>query len=444
MLALVAALIYSVATNDNLQWSEVREFLFESSVLDGLWVTIQLTVLAMVAGIALGIVLAVMRLSQNPVLRTVGWFYIWLFRGTPVLVQLLIWFNLALFFPRIGFGSFSADTNDLVKPFVAALLALALNEAAYMAEVVRGGILAVDPGQNEASAALGMTQGQTMRRIVLPQAMRVIIPPTGNETITMLKTTSLVLVVGAGDLLTKTSAIAAKNFTTMEMLFVASFWYLVLTSILSYGQSHLERRFARGAAGALPPTLGQRILANLRPGRVVGRVAMTTQMVKAENIHKSFGHVDVLKGIDLEVAPEEVFCLVGPSGSGKSTLPALHQPPGEGRRRQLYVDGQLVGYRQRGDKLHELREKEVAAHRRDIGMVFQRFNLFAHMTALQNVMEAPLRVRRESEGSRPGACRQAARPRRPRRQGRAAIRPSSPAASSSASRSPGRWPWSPS
>ncbi len=270
VVALVAALVYSVATNDNLQWSVVRANLFEQSVLRGLWVTIQLTVLAMVAGIVLGIVLAVMRLSQNPVLRTVGWFYIWLFRGTPVLVQLLIWFNLALFFPRIGMGALSADTNDLVKPFVAALLALALNEAAYMAEVVRGGILAVDPGQHEAAAALGMTQGLTMRRIVLPQAMRVIIPPTGNETITMLKTTSLVLVVGAGDLLTKTSAIAAKNFTTMEMLFVASFWYLVLTSLFSYGQSHLERRFARGAAGALPPTLGQRIIANLRPGRVSG------------------------------------------------------------------------------------------------------------------------------------------------------------------------------
>jgi polar amino acid transport system permease protein len=270
VLALVAALAYSVATNDSIQWPVVRQNLFEQSVLRGLWVTIQLTVLAMVAGIVLGILLAVMRLSSNPVLRTVSWFYIWLFRGTPVLVQLLIWFNLALFFPRIGIGSLSADTNSLIKPFVAALLALALNEAAYMAEVVRGGILAVDPGQNEASAALGMTKAQTMRRIVLPQAMRVIIPPTGNETITMLKTTSLVLVVGAGDLLTRTSAIAAKNFTTIEMLLVASFWYLVLTSLFSYGQAHLERRFARGAAGVLPPTLGQRVLANLRPGRVSG------------------------------------------------------------------------------------------------------------------------------------------------------------------------------
>ncbi|MGH8968898.1 MAG: amino acid ABC transporter permease [Actinomycetes bacterium] len=270
VIVLVAALIWSVATNDNLRWSVVGEFITERTVLGGLWVTIQLTVLSMVIGIALGIVVAVMRLSDNKVLSTVSWFYIWLFRGTPVLVQLLIWFNLALFFPKLGFGPLQGGTNELIKPFVAALLALALNEAAYMAEVVRAGILAVDTGQSEASHALGMTQGQTMRRIVLPQAMRVIIPPTGNETITMLKTTSLVLVVGAGDLLTRTSAIAAREFTTIEMLMVASFWYLVLTSIASYGQYHLERRFARGSVGALPPTLGQRILANLRPGRVQG------------------------------------------------------------------------------------------------------------------------------------------------------------------------------
>ena len=213
----------------------------------------------------------------------------------------------------------------------------------------------------------------------------------------MLKTTSLVLVVGAGDLLTKTSAIAAKNFTTMEMLFVASFWYLVLTSILSYGQFHLERRFARGAAGRAGTNAGSAHHGEPASGPGLRRVAMSAQMVKAENIHKSFGHLDVLKGIDLEVAPKEVFCLVGPSGSGKSTFLRCINHLEKVDSGKLYVDGQLVGYRQRGDKLHELREKDVAAHRRDIGMVFQRFNLFAHMTALANVMEAPLRVRKESK-----------------------------------------------
>jgi polar amino acid transport system permease protein len=273
VVGLVVALVYSVAGNDNVQWAVVRQYLFDNTVLEGMWVTVWLTIASMALGIALGIVVAVMRLSQNRVLSTVSWFYIWLFRGTPVLVQLLIWFNLALFFPRLGFGPLSTDTNQLIKPLVAALLALALNEAAYMAEVVRGGILSVDHGQYEAAAALGMSRGRIMRRIVLPQAMRVIIPPTGNETITMLKTTSLVLVVGAGDLLSRTSAIGARNFTTIELLLVASFWYVVLTSVSSYGQYHLERRFARGTARALPRTAMQRILANLRPGRVSGGAA---------------------------------------------------------------------------------------------------------------------------------------------------------------------------
>jgi polar amino acid transport system permease protein len=270
VVGIVAALVFSIAGNDNIQWPVIRQYLFDSTVLQGLFVTVWLTIAAMVLGIILGIVVAVMRLSHNRVLSTVSWFYIWLFRGTPVLVQLLIWFNLALFFPRIGFGPLSADTNQLIRPLVAALLALALNEAAYMAEVVRGGILSVDPGQNEAAAALGMSRGRTMRRIVLPQAMRVIIPPTGNETITMLKTTSLVLVVGAGDLLSRTASIGARNFTTIELLLVASFWYVVLTSVASYGQYHLERRFARGTAHAPPRTALQRILTNLRPGRVSG------------------------------------------------------------------------------------------------------------------------------------------------------------------------------
>jgi polar amino acid transport system permease protein len=270
VVGIVAALVFSIAGNDNIQWPVIRQYLFDSTVLQGLFVTVWLTIASMVLGIILGIVVAVMRLSHNRVLSTVSWFYIWLFRGTPVLVQLLIWFNLALFFPRIGFGPLSADTNQLIRPLVAALLALALNEAAYMAEVVRGGILSVDPGQNEAAAALGMSRGRTMRRIVLPQAMRVIIPPTGNETITMLKTTSLVLVVGAGDLLSRTASIGARNFTTIELLLVASFWYVVLTSVASYGQYHLERRFARGTAHAPPRTPLQRILANLRPGRVSG------------------------------------------------------------------------------------------------------------------------------------------------------------------------------
>ena len=397
VITIVGALAYSVGTNPNLQWSIVWQYLFDNTILRGMLVTIELTVLSMAIGIALGIVLAVMRLSTNPVLTTVSGAYLWFFRGTPVLVQIVLWFNLALIFPRIGFGSFSADTNSLITPFGAALLALALNEAAYMAEIVRGGIQSVDAGQPEAAHALGMPQSLTMRRIVLPQAMRVIVPPTGNEVITMLKTTSLVAVIGASELFTAAQTIGARNFTTFQMLIVASIWYLVMTTVLTYIQAHVERRFARGhhtaRRRAEPSSAHPRQPA---PGPSERRGAMTAAaMVTAENVHKSFGHVKVLKGIDLEVAPKDVFCLLGPSGSGKSTFLRCinHLENIDGGR--LYVDGRLVGYRQHGDKLYELREREVAAHRRDIGMVFQRFNLFPHMTALENVMEAPVRVKKE-------------------------------------------------
>ena len=267
--ALVASLVWSFASNPAIQWEVVREFLFNENILRGGIVTIQLTVMSMVLGVLLGVVLAVMRLSHNPVLRMVSGGYLWLFRGTPVLVQIVLWFNLGLIFPRLGFGPISADTNSLISAFTAALLALALNEAAYMAEIVRGGILSVDHGQTEAAHALGLTGAKTMRRIVLPQAMRVIVPPTGNEVITMLKTTSLVAVIGAQDLFTEAQLFGSKNFTTFEMLLVASFWYLVLTSVLTVVQLRLEHRFARGTSqGAKAgPGWAARLSGNLRPGR---------------------------------------------------------------------------------------------------------------------------------------------------------------------------------
>jgi polar amino acid transport system permease protein len=269
VVALVAALLWSVATNDNIQWSVVGDYLFNGNILRGGLTTIKLTVLSMLLGVVLGVVLAVMRLSRNPVLRAVSGTYLWIFRGTPVLVQIVLWFNLGLIFPRLGFGPVSAETNSLISAFGAALLALTLNEAAYMAEIVRGGILSVDPGQAEAAHALGLTGSKAMRRIILPQAMRVIVPPTGNEVITMLKTTSLVAVIGAEDLFTEAQLYGGKNFTTFEMLLVASFWYLVLTTVLTIVQSRLEQRFARGTHHGAPaePSLLGRLAANLRPGR---------------------------------------------------------------------------------------------------------------------------------------------------------------------------------
>lgn len=265
-IVLVGALIWSVATNDAIQWNVVGDHLFHENVLKGAVATLVLTGLSMLLGVIGGILLAVMRLSSNRVLGTLSSGYIWLFRGTPVLVQIVLWFNLALIFPRIGIGSFSADTNDLIAPFTAALLALALNEAAYMAEIVRGGILSVDKGQTEAAHALGISGSLTMRRIVLPQAMRVIVPPTGNEVVTMLKTTALVSVIGASELFTETSYFGAKNFTTFEMLLVACFWYLVMTSVLSFFQSRLEKRFGRGTSPGTAPRTRPFFLRNSEGG----------------------------------------------------------------------------------------------------------------------------------------------------------------------------------
>jgi polar amino acid transport system permease protein len=229
-------------------------FLFNQLVIDGVRLTLILTVAAMAIGIVLGIILAVMRLSPNPVMSTLSWLYIWFFRGTPVLVQIFFWFNLGIVLPYI----FGISTNDLIAPITSAIFGLGFNEAAYMAEIVRAGIISIEYGQTEAAQALGMTRIQIMRRIVLPQAMRVIIPPTGNETISMLKTTSLAFVASVEELFTRTHEIASVNFQVVELLFVGSAWYLFLTSIMTVGQYYLERYFARGAARELPPTPLQR------------------------------------------------------------------------------------------------------------------------------------------------------------------------------------------
>jgi polar amino acid transport system permease protein len=247
-----AAIIKAIVSNPRFGWGTVGSYLFDPRVLRGLRLTLILTVASMFIGVVGGVVLAIMRLSPNPLVSGASFSYIWLFRGTPVLVQILFWNFISALFPHIDLGipfgpSFiHADANSLIKPFTAALLALGLNEAAYMAEIVRAGFLSVDEGQTEAAEALGMTRMLTMRRVILPQAMRVIIPPTGNETISMLKTTSLVSVIATQELLYSVQLIYAANYRQIPLLIVASIWYLVVTSILSVGQYYLERHYGRG------------------------------------------------------------------------------------------------------------------------------------------------------------------------------------------------------
>lgn len=254
----IAAVVFlvgqSLVTNPRFQWPVVFGYFFDPRIVGGLWITIFLTVISMVIGFIIGIVLAAMRVSRSGIFRNASGFYIWFFRGTPVLVQLVFWYNLGYLYPNFTLGIpfmqpwFSTNVNDIITPLTAALLGLSLNEGAYLAEIVRAGILAVPKGQSEAATSIGMTRFQSFRLIVLPQAMRVIVPPTGNETIGMLKTTSLVSVIALADLMYSAQAIYSVTFETIPLLICASLWYLLLTSVLSIGQSFIERHFGRGTA----------------------------------------------------------------------------------------------------------------------------------------------------------------------------------------------------
>ena len=253
--------VWSIATVADIEWDVIGEYIFSSQILRGLGWTLLLTLIAMVMGVVLGVILAVMWLSPNPVASSASWFYIWVFRGTPVLVQIIFWGFLGAIYSQLSIGVpfggptiVSGETNVLITSFMAAIFGLGFNEGAYMAEIVRAGISSVDEGQEEAAAALGMSRIKTMRRIVLPQAMRVIIPPTGNETISMLKTTSLASVVAFPELLYQAQLIYSRNYRTIELLIVASVWYLFFTSILTVIQYYIERYFSRGTRREPPPS----------------------------------------------------------------------------------------------------------------------------------------------------------------------------------------------
>ena len=256
-----AALASSLWTNPNIDHGTIGTYLFHPRILGGVGLTIVLTVVSMVVSTVLGVFLAVMRLSRNPVMNAFAWFYVWVFRGTPLLIQVVFWGYLGLLYSQISLGIpftdftvFSVDTNTLVPAFTAGLLAMTLNQAAYSAEIIRGGMLSVDSGQQEAASSLGMSPAFTLFRVVLPQAMRVIIPPMGNETISMLKNTSLLSVIAVLELYTVATQISSQNLRQVELLIVVSCWYLFLTSALSVPQYYLERHYGRGNARQQAPT----------------------------------------------------------------------------------------------------------------------------------------------------------------------------------------------
>lgn len=265
VLVLLAMALNALVTNPAWDWPVVAQYLLYETVLRSVWVTLQLTALGIVLGFLLGTVLALMRLSSSPLLQSVAWGYIWLFRSVPLILQLLFWFNLALLYDRISFGVpfgpafYDMATMDLIGPMTAATLGLALHQAAYSAEIVRSGLLSVDQGQLEAATALGIPRWRQIWRIQLPQAMRTIIPTAGNEIIGMVKGTSVVYIMAIPELFYQVQVIYARNGRVIALLLVAAIWYLALTTVLSIIQYYVERYFARGAVRVQPPTPLQRL-----------------------------------------------------------------------------------------------------------------------------------------------------------------------------------------
>ncbi|MGO4406160.1 amino acid ABC transporter permease/ATP-binding protein [Bosea sp. RAF48] len=418
------AVLNSVLSNPRWGWDVFAEWFFAEPVLAGLGRTLLLTLLGTVFGFLLGTVLALARVSGSPLLASLSWGYVWLFRSIPLIVLLLILNNLGYLystiwlgipFTGISFGSW--QTTQLITPFLAAVLGLTLNAAAFSSEIVRGGILSVDQGQLEAAAALGLPRRRQVSRIVLPQAMRTILPTAFNEVITLAKGTSQVYILALPELFYTIQVIYRRNLEVIPLLMVATVWYLVILSVLSFIQHHVERYYSRGALRNPPPSVidralrwlgGSRIAAATAAGGVAvpsqaaasqGKVSLATLSprsggeIRISHVSKSFGPLKVLDDVNLSLRPGSVTAIIGQSGSGKSTLLRSINHLERVDEGFIAIDGELIGYRQDGETLYELKEKDILVRRVDVGMVFQNFNLFPHLTAIENIVEAPVTVR---------------------------------------------------
>ncbi|WP_081087336.1 amino acid ABC transporter permease/ATP-binding protein [Burkholderia pseudomultivorans] len=411
-LALIAVALHSLFANPQWGWPVFAEWFLSPPVLSGLARTLVLTLLGAVFGLVLGAFVALARLSRSRLLAASAWTFIWLFRSIPLIVLLLILNNLGYLYehmrlgvPFTGLVWFDVPTTDLISPFAAAVLGLTLNHAAFSAEVIRGGILAVDQGQLEAAAALGLPRGRQTVRIVLPQAMRAILPTAFNDLISLAKGTSMVYVLAMPELFYTVQVIYRRNLEVIPLLMVATVWYLIILTALSAIQVQIERHYARGALRNPPPSaltfalaragaLWRRLTARkpaseAHPGGDAA-VPHLGGEVAVHHVSKQFGMQRVLDNVSFVAPRGSVTAIVGPSGSGKSTLLRTINHLERVDDGFIDIDGELIGYRRDGDVLHELKERDVLKRRTAVGMVFQTFNLFPHLTVLENLVEAPV------------------------------------------------------
>ena len=411
----IFAIVNSVLSNPRWGWDVFAEWFFAEPVLVGLCRTLFLTLLGTVFGFLFGTLLALARVSGSPLLASLSWGYVWLFRSIPLIVLLLILNNLGYLYETIKIGIPFTDTVfldyptvQLLTPFAAAFLGLTLNQSAFFAEIVRGGILSVDHGQLEAAAALGLPRRRQAFRIVLPQAMRSILPTGFNELIGLAKSTSMVYVLALPELFYTVQVIYRRNLEVIPLLMVATVWYLIIMTVLSVAQHYIERYFSKGAVRNPTPLPFQAFFERFRrpllaldtaservrrPGFDDAAALRTGGAVRIHGISKSFGSLKVLDDVELSLPAGSVTAILGPSGSGKSTLLRAINHLERVDEGFISVDGDFVGYSRKGDTLYELKEKDILTRRADIGMVFQSFNLFPHLTVLENLIEAPVQVR---------------------------------------------------